>query len=238
MARAPGTSSTVVHRLPWPKRMAVHASAFFGRCLKASWRSRFVDESGVFGPGATGPVIFCIWHNRLALSMTAYHGYVAKRRKEKGLVAMISASRDGAVLAEVLQQFDVISVRGSSSRRGQQALLEAARWIEKGYHVAITPDGPRGPRYEMKEGAISLAQLTGAPLVPVTANSRQKIVLRSWDQFQIPLPFTRCHIRFHQAVSVNRHTPPEERTRIRQRLETILLIPPPWQSQRPGSARE
>jgi len=73
---------------------------------------------------------------------------------------MVSASRDGGLLAAVLERFKVQPVRGSSSRRGRQALLELTTWAERRYDLAITPDGPRGPRYVVQDGIISLARLT------------------------------------------------------------------------------
>ena len=92
-------------------------------------------------------VIFCTWHNRLALSMKLYYAFGLRNHKSSGLAVLVSASRDGAFLAAILERFGVQPVRGSSSRRGAQALLELATWAERGYDLAITPDGPRGPRY-------------------------------------------------------------------------------------------
>ena len=106
----------------------------------------------------------------------------------------MSASRDGAFLAAILERFGVQPVRGSSSRRGAQALLELTTWAERGYDLAITPDGPRGPRYVVQDGAMSLAQITGLPIVPVSYFLKWKIQLKSWDGFQIPLPFSICEV--------------------------------------------
>ena len=127
---------------------------------------------------------------------------------EKGLVAMVSASGDGAFLAAVLAKFGVILVRGSTSRRGPQALLEATRWLRKGYSVAITPDGPRGPSHQIQDGIIYLAQVSGRPIVPISNFTRWKIRLRSWDRFQIPLPFARCELYDNDPPFSSRATPP------------------------------
>ena len=205
----------------WNKRIAARAVVFLGRLLMASWRTSLVDEAGILREGSQ-PLIFCCWHNRLALSMVAYQRYAAKHRTAKTLVAMISASRDGGFLSEVLKRFEVLAVRGSSSRRGQQAFLEASRWIEKGHDVAITPDGPRGPRYVAKEGAVSLSQITGVPIVPVEIRIHGKARLRSWDAFQIPLPFARCHLRFCEPIYVDRNTSGEQREEIRKTIEQKL----------------
>src|SRR6185295_11123120 len=96
------------------------------------------------------------------------------------------------LLARVLELNGVEPVRGSTSRRGRQALLELVTWAERGFDLAITPDGPRGPCYVVQDGVIALAQLTGLPIVPVSYHLRWRIRLKSWDRFQIPLPFGPC----------------------------------------------
>jgi lysophospholipid acyltransferase (LPLAT)-like uncharacterized protein len=113
-------------------------------------------------------------------------------------------------------------VRGSSSRRGAQALRELHTWAERGYDLSITPDGPRGPRYVVADGAIALAQITGLPLVPVAYHLNWKITLKSWDRFQIPLPFTRCEVTAGNIFRVPPETSDAERENLRQQLETEL----------------
>ena len=129
-----------------------------------------------------------------------------------GMAALVSASRDGAFLAAILERFGIQPVRGSSSRRGAQALLELTTWAERGYDLTITPDGPRGPCYQIQDGVMSLAQLTGLPIVPVSLNLNWKIRVKSWDRFQIPLPFARCEIAVGKIFRV-----PHERQRRRTR---------------------
>ncbi len=135
---------------------------------------------------------------------------------------MVSASKDGAFLAAILERFGVLPVRGSSSRRGPQALLELTTWAERGYDLAITPDGPRGPRYVVQDGAMSLAQITGLPVVPVSYYLSWKIQLKSWDRFQIPLPFSRCEIIVGRILRVPREATDAEREELRQQLEAEL----------------
>jgi hypothetical protein len=113
-------------------------------------------------------------------------------------------------------------VRGSSSRRGPQALLELTGWAERGYDLAITPDGPRGPRYVVQEGIMGLAQVTGLPIVPASYYLGWKIQVRSWDQFQIPLPFSRCEMIIGRPVRVPREASDTEREALRQQLEQTL----------------
>ena len=118
--------------------------------------------------------------------------------------------------------FGVQPVRGSSSRRGPQALLELTSWAERGYDLSITPDGPRGPCYVVQEGVMSLAQLTALPIVPVSFYMRRKIQLKSWDRFQIPLPFSRCEMILEKPTRVPRDATTEEREALRQQLQQAL----------------
>lgn len=193
-----------------------------GKCLGRSFRVRVNDQSGLIRAPEPKPVIFALWHNRLALSMVVWTRHVKPHRPGGGLVALISASRDGAFLAKILSGFGVQAVRGSSSRRGPQALLELTTWIEKGFNVAITPDGPRGPRYTVQEGIISLAQVTGAPIIPVGINLQWKTPLKSWDAFQVPMPFSRCALDFGAPVHVPQEASPAQREEKRLALENSL----------------
>lgn len=167
-------------------------------------------------------MIFCLWHNRLALAVTMWERFGKARIRCDGLVALISASHDGGVLARVLRYFNVEAVRGSSSRRGPQALLELSTWTERRHSVAITPDGPRGPRYVIQDGILSLAQLSGMPVLPASTSVRGKFCLKSWDRFQIPLPFARCEIRVGIPVHVPRESTDEERKALKAQLQARM----------------
>jgi hypothetical protein len=113
-------------------------------------------------------------------------------------------------------------VRGSTSRRGPQALLELTSWAGRGYDLAITPDGPRGPCYVVQDGIMSLAQLTGRPILPFSYHLNWKIRPKSWDRFQIPLPFSRCELIVVEPIRVPRAASDSERENLRQQLEQVL----------------
>lgn len=172
---------------------------------------------------AAGPHIFCAWHNRLPLSLFMYRGFMSAHGRPPRLAAIVSASRDGAMMARVIELFGVQPVRGSSSRRGALAMLELSRFAEQGHDLALTPDGPRGPRYECKEGPVSLAQLTGFAIVPASYHLGWKITLRSWDRFQIPLPFSRVTVSFGEPLAVPRDASDEAREALRRELDRRLL---------------
>jgi lysophospholipid acyltransferase (LPLAT)-like uncharacterized protein len=223
MTRERRSSGIVVpHTASWPQRLAAWSiyRALLG--LTGSLRCEWHDDSGLHDGNGSQPAIYCIWHNRLALSMKFYWAFVRPRKKTVGLAAMVSASKDGGLLARILEDFGVQPVRGSSSRRGPQALLELTSWAERGYDLAITPDGPRGPRYVVQEGVTSLAQLTSLPIIPASCHLRSRITLKSWDQFQIPLPFSKCIMRFGKPVHVPREAPDEQRESLRLELERRL----------------
>jgi len=154
--------------------------------------------------------------------MRAYYGYARKHTRTAGMAAIVSASKDGAFLAAILECFKVQPVRGSTSRRGPQALLELLTWAERGYDLAITPDGPRGPCYVVQEGVMSLAQLSGLVIIPFAFQLQWKVRPKSWDRFQIPVPFSRCKMILEKPICVPREASAAQREELRQRLETTL----------------
>jgi lysophospholipid acyltransferase (LPLAT)-like uncharacterized protein len=101
-------------------------------------------------------------------------------------------------------------------------MLELTTWSERGYDLAITPDGPRGPCYVVQEGVMSLAQLTGLPIVPFSYHAHWKLRIKSWDRFQVPLPFSRCEMALGPALRVPRDATDEQREKLRLELERAL----------------
>jgi len=188
------------------------------RVISVTIRYRWEFHPGVLANNRR-PVIFCVWHNRLALSPFIYRAYARHIRQSPRLTAVVSTSRDGAIIAGVLKSFGIDSARGSSSRRGAQAFLELISALESGSDLALTPDGPRGPRYVVEPGAIALAQMTGQPLIPVGPIMQWKVCLRSWDRFQIPLPFSRATIKFGEPIQV---APTQDREALRAELQQRL----------------
>lgn len=219
----PRTSGVVIpHRAKWHQRLAARLIWLIVRAMALTVRYRLDDRSGYFSGAPKETLIFAVWHNRLALVLDLYDHYVRRRQPERRMAAIVSASKDGGMLARVLELFRVQPVRGSSSRRGAQALRELVSWGERGLDLAITPDGPRGPCYTVRDGVIATAQLTGLPIVPVSFRLNWKIRLKSWDRFQIPLPFARCDITTGRVMRVPREATEAERETLRQQLEAEL----------------
>jgi lysophospholipid acyltransferase (LPLAT)-like uncharacterized protein len=216
------TGVIVPHSPKWHQRLAAWILWATLQLISATLRYRICDPHDFMMRKDIGQVIYCIWHNRLALSMKLYFAFGCKHHQAAGLAGLVSASRDGAFLASVFERFGVQPVRGSSSRRGPQALLELTTWAERGYDLAITPDGPRGPRYVVQDGAMSLAQVTGLPIVPASYHLQWKIQLKSWDRFQVPLPFSLCEVSAGRVIRVPREVTAAERELLRQQLETEM----------------
>ncbi|MDD3181051.1 MAG: lysophospholipid acyltransferase family protein [Opitutaceae bacterium] len=138
------------------------------------------------------PVAIILWHNRLFLSPEIFRRY----RKRRSVYGLVSASRDGAWLAAFYRLIGIMPVRGSSSRLGREAARELIDCLRAGHDVGITPDGPRGPRYEVKGGALIVARRTGAPMVLLGAEfTRAWRLNNSWDRFYVPYPFSRVRMR-------------------------------------------
>jgi len=219
----PRKSGIVVpHPSKWHQRLVAWILWAVFSLVSATLRYRMHDPHHFMTRKDIRQVIYCTWHNRLALSMKLYFHFGVRHHRAAGLAGLVSASKDGAFLAAVLERFGVQPVRGSTSRRGPQALLELTTWAERGYDLAITPDGPRGPCYVVQDGAMALAQITGLPIVPASYHLQWKIQLKSWDRFQIPVPFSRCDVYTGRLVTVPRDITDAQRDALRQELETEL----------------
>ena len=191
------------------------------RLLFLTVRLRFDDRIGFTTGHYDKPVLMCFWHNRiLGITLCFLRQYPHGRRA--GVSVLTSPSRDGEILAQVANGFGMGAVRGSSSRKGSQALRELVRLIESGADIAITPDGPRGPRYKLGPGAILLAQTTGAVIAPVHAKFSWCLRLKTWDGFIIPLPFSRVSVTVEEMIPVPRELTNDEFEAMRSRVETLL----------------
>ena len=160
------------------------------------------------------PCFMVIWHGRL-LPAGYYH-------RGRGMVGLISRSEDGEYIARVLRRWGYGAVRGSSSRGGMPALREIVRLARSGRTIAITPDGPRGPRQKLKPGVLAAARATGLPMVPVAAGADRAWWFESWDRFLVPKPFARIRVAYGPPLEVPRDAGPEEIEAIGRRLEAEL----------------
>jgi lysophospholipid acyltransferase (LPLAT)-like uncharacterized protein len=204
--------------LPIKTRLAGWGIAMLVRMVALTLRIRIDDRCGILAKRPEGSLIWAFWHNRILVMPWVYRGHLSDRN---GAV-LTSASRDGAVLAEVMRNFGVSSVRGSSSRRGGQAMVELVKWIADGHDVVIIPDGPRGPCYHLQPGIVKLAQMTGARIFPILVDYHSYWELKSWDRFRIPKPFSTAVIVFGAYQTVDSDIDGESFEAERLRIEQVL----------------
>src|SRR2546430_704795 len=145
--------------------------------------------------------IYTFWHNRVFLAT-----YFWQRRR---IVVMTSQSFDGEYIARFIQRFGYGAARGSSTRGAVGAIIEMTRLMRAGSPAGFTIDGPRGPRYVAKMGAVLLAKKTGQPILPFTITARHWEAKGSWDGFQVPLPFSRARVAIAAPIYVPAETDDE-----------------------------
>jgi hypothetical protein len=191
-----------------------HVGPAFLKTWMTTLRWRIVhSERAVKARRDFGTVIYAFWHSRIMIA-----GYVGRNR---GIRILISQHRDGEIVARSVKGLGYNPVRGSTTRGGVQALKEL---VDSSEHVslAITPDGPRGPREKAHVGAIVLAEFTGCPIVCGGCASRPAIHAPSWDRFEIPAPFARATVVYGDPIIVPRGLDDAGREGYRARLQQVL----------------
>jgi lysophospholipid acyltransferase (LPLAT)-like uncharacterized protein len=191
------------------------------RLLASTWRIRTEQEGRWRALVEARRIhVFLLWHEAL-LPLLWHH-------RNQGVVIVVSEAREGQYLADLGTALGYRLVRGSSTRGGSRALLGAVRELQAGRSVAFTPDGPRGPRREIKPGVVAAAQRGGATMIPVHAEASRAWRLHSWDRFMIPKPAARVTVRYGRPFEV---TPGESGladglTEAERRLEEIAGVLP------------
>jgi lysophospholipid acyltransferase (LPLAT)-like uncharacterized protein len=177
------------------------------------------DRAGIVGKPVRENYIGALWHNRLLI----FPLILRRSFSDRHGAALISASRDGDLLTDAVQRFGFDVVRGSSSRLGATAILQLSQILASGGDVVITPDGPRGPAYELGPGIIFLAQKTGAAVLPINMEYSLCWRLKSWDRFIVPRPFAKVRLIIGRPHRVNVTTTPEEFEAERLRLQEAMM---------------
>ena len=203
----------------WRARWLIAFGFRLLQILARTLRYEMSDHAGVLGKAVEGNYIAALWHNRLLLVSFVIKKFFPQRPG----AGLISASRDGDMIADVTRRFGFDVVRGSSSRMGASALLELSEVLASGRDILITPDGPRGPVYELGPGIIFLAQKTGAPVVPVNMEYSSCWRVKSWDRFIIPKPFSKVRVVIGQPQNVRSTSSDEEFERERLRLQNVMM---------------
>ena len=171
------------------------------RALHRTLRYEVVVEPGA--EPATPPAlqVWCFWHRCLIPCACYFHA----RFKP---AVLISLSFDGELIARTIEQLGFLTARGSSTRSGGSGLWALAKAVERGHPAVFTADGPRGPVYKVKPGAVKLAQLTGYAIGIFYAHPEKAWMLRSWDRFLIPKPFSRVALSYARQIEVPRSEDP------------------------------
>ena len=141
--------------------------------------------------------VVAFWHGAMFIGW-----FLHRPQKDRMVSALVSQSNDGEYLSTILERWNYTMIRGSSHIGGKEAMQLMADEVLKGNAIAITPDGPRGPRREMKMGAVRLSQKTNVSLVLAGIAVKKKKQLRSWDKFEVPMPFTSVVVHYGEPVIV------------------------------------
>jgi lysophospholipid acyltransferase (LPLAT)-like uncharacterized protein len=195
------------------RQLFPRAGLLLVRLLSRTYRYRLVDadyERQVLD--THGTAVYASWHQRFFPGIT----FFATR---KPIAIMISQSRDGEMISRVADILGWRPVRGSSTRGGVRALKEARALARQGFRFGHIVDGPQGPFGVIKPGLLTIAQFTGAPILPVITSAQQCWIFNSWDRFMVPKPFSRVFIRFAPSIVVPRRLDADAFEALRQDVE-------------------
>lgn len=161
--------------------------------------------------GLNSGLIFCGWHGRSIIPANYFKG--------KSVWAIISLSRDGEMQDKIFKKYGFQTIRGSTGRGGARAAAEAVKVLRTGAWMAMTPDGPRGPSGKVQDGVLYFARKSGAALIPVGSCARPRTLVKSWDRYLVPWPFSKGVLLFGQPIFVPEDASDEAVEAIRGQLE-------------------
>lgn len=183
--------------------------------LGRSWRIEMRHDPAYDAAlAAHEPVLFALWHARQFPVVWTHRG--------RGIVVLVSRHQDGELITRIVRRFGFGAARGSSTRGGGAAVLAMRRAVQAGQCIGITPDGPRGPAEQAKDGVVFLAGQLGVRVVPLASAARDAWVMRSWDRFRIPKPFARVVVIAGAPLAIAPGRDAETTARERARIEAAL----------------
>ena len=198
-------------------RLAIRLGPAIIRILGSTWR---IERRGYpedeARSGGKGAVIYTFWHGRL-LPLVYTH-------RKMGIRILISRHRDGEIIARITGRLGFRSVRGSTGagKGGVRGILEMAKMGREGEDLAITPDGPKGPREKAQAGVLLIAQRSGLPILPMATGASRGRFLRSWDRFLVPAPFARVTVFTGDPIRVPKDLPADQADATLARIEEAL----------------
>lgn len=217
-----GKSKSSELRSKWWSRPAGNIVWFFITMICHTLRKRVVciDDSELAKPMGGKQVIAALWHNRTFVP-SYFYKYVIKGKVTMSMLT--SASKDGAMLATVTENYGMRAVRGSSGRRGVAGFLDMVRELNEGCSMCITPDGPKGPRYCVRHGVIKLASVSGLPIVPICIDIPHCWrISKAWDGFAIPKPFSKVTLRWGKPIYVPKDLTDEQMEQYAEELKQAM----------------
>ncbi|MDD5771937.1 MAG: lysophospholipid acyltransferase family protein [bacterium] len=159
-------------------------------------------------------IIYTFWHNRIFFTCFYY--------RHRGIRVLVSPSRDGEYTTRIIEAVGYKTIRGSSFTDGRRALNQMIEAVREGHDTGFTPDGPRGPKYEVQPGVVLLAKKTGAAILPLIYDVKKKKVFKSWDNFILPLPFNHAVFVYGRPIFVPESARGEEIREIQNKLKQSL----------------
>ena len=203
----------------WRARVLIVLGFWLYRVWARTLRLQIEDPNGVIECVRKQPVIFAIWHNRLLMLPRVFDPSFPTRQS----YGLISASRDGDLIARFIEGSGYGTIRGSSSRKGVIALRQLVDTLAADGNVLVTPDGPRGPVYQVTQGIVFLAQKSGAPVVPIHMEYSGCWRLKSWDRFVVPRPFAKLRAIFGAPLTIPPLESAEQFEAERLRLQNAMM---------------
>lgn len=194
-------------------RLAGAALALLDRTVRVTVvNGEWLDEA----ERSDGGFIYSFWHGQLLLASLVHDG--------KPTAAMISRHGDGELIARVVERRSIHAVRGSTTRGGPAAFREMLDLVQDGWtRLAITPDGPRGPRHRVQSGIVRLSALTGFPIIPAGLAARPAHQFRSWDGFLVPWPGARVRVHYGKPIRITKDADDIVHGSTRGHLEACML---------------
>ena len=178
-------------------------------------RIRVVDFNKALAEIESKRFILAFWHSRIVAISYLYQGW--------GAAILVSSSEDGEIMAQILQRQGHETIRGSTSRHGVRAMAKLIKTLNETIRPrGVVPHGPRGPRFRVQPGVITLAQKTGCPVVPISYSAKRIKIFASWDRFILPYPFTEGRLIYGRPISMPSKLDVEEQEVYRVRLEEEL----------------
>ena len=231
------TKFASLKKYPWQKRMMIYLIDFFlysiilliGKTIKfevEGWKDSDTEgyESYEIAYEQHPTSILAYWHNRIFLMTVFWRGH--------GSAVMASQSFDGEYISRTAQRFGYGIIRGSSTRGGSAALKKMTSLLNQGVSMGFTIDGPVGPCYKVKPGALLLAKKTGAPIGPVLIEPEKYWTINSWDKLQIPKPFTKAKVFIAEPVFVSHDANKKElaakQDEVQRKLDELVSLGKQW----------